>query len=41
MREGRIVADGETRTMLADAPLLAENRLELPYGFELGDPRRD
>jgi cobalt transport protein ATP-binding subunit len=41
MREGRIVADGETRTMLADASLLAENRLELPYGFELGDPRRD
>ena len=40
MRDGRIVADGETRSMLADASLLAENRLELPYGFQLG-PRED
>ena len=36
MREGRVVADGETRSLLADAGLLAENRLELPYGFQLG-----
>jgi len=36
MREGRIVADGETPALLADAGLLAENRLELPYGFQLG-----
>jgi len=40
MREGRIVADGETRSMLADASLLAQNRLELPFGFQLG-PRQD
>lgn len=33
--EGRIVADGGTRTLLADAPLLARHRLELPYGFQL------
>ena len=31
---GRIVADGSTRKLLADADLLAANRLELPYGFD-------
>jgi cobalt/nickel transport system ATP-binding protein len=41
MREGRIVADGDTRGLLADADLLAENRLELPYGFELGAHEED
>jgi cobalt/nickel transport system ATP-binding protein len=41
MREGRVVADGETRSLLADARLLAENRLELPFGFQLGGPRGD
>lgn len=41
MREGRIVADGDTRGLLADADLLAENRLELPYGFELGALEKD
>ena len=30
---GRIVADGPTRDLLADADLLARHRLELPYGF--------
>jgi cobalt/nickel transport system ATP-binding protein len=30
---GRIVADGSTRTLLGDAPLLARHRLELPFGF--------
>jgi cobalt/nickel transport system ATP-binding protein len=33
---GRIVADGSTVDLLADAELLARHRLELPYGF---DPR--
>jgi cobalt/nickel transport system ATP-binding protein len=36
MRDGRIVADGDTRALLADGRLLAENRLELPFGFTLG-----
>jgi cobalt/nickel transport system ATP-binding protein len=30
---GQIVADGATSTLLTDATLLAEHRLELPYGF--------
>ncbi|MGF1647904.1 MAG: energy-coupling factor ABC transporter ATP-binding protein [Kineosporiaceae bacterium] len=34
---GRIVADGPTRELLADADLLARHRLELPDGF---DPTR-
>jgi cobalt/nickel transport system ATP-binding protein len=33
---GTIVADGRTADILADAALLHEHRLELPYGF---DPR--
>jgi cobalt transport protein ATP-binding subunit len=32
--QGRIVADGETRQLLADRDLLARHRLELPYGFD-------
>ena len=32
--EGRIVADGATREVLADRALLAAHRLELPYGFD-------
>ena len=35
MSEGRIVADGATREILADEELLAANRLELPYGLVL------
>lgn len=34
--EGRVVADGPTPDVLADAALTAAHRLELPYGF---DPR--
>ena len=34
--EGRIVADGATRDLLADEDLMAAHRLELPIGF---DPR--
>ena len=30
---GRIVADGRTPELLADAELLAQHRLELPFGF--------
>jgi cobalt/nickel transport system ATP-binding protein len=33
---GVIVADGDTRSLLADAELLARHRLELPYGFSVG-----
>jgi cobalt/nickel transport system ATP-binding protein len=33
---GTIVADGGTADVLADAAMLSEHRLELPYGF---DPR--
>jgi cobalt/nickel transport system ATP-binding protein len=33
--EGRIVADRPTREILADEALMRENRLELPYGFDL------
>jgi len=35
MRDGRIVADGPTGDLLGNAGLLAENRLELPFGFTL------
>jgi cobalt/nickel transport system ATP-binding protein len=35
MNEGRIVADGPTAQILADADLLAANRLELPVGCVL------
>jgi cobalt/nickel transport system ATP-binding protein len=31
---GVIAADGPTRELLGDAPLLARHRLELPYGFD-------
>jgi len=34
MDDGRIVADGKTRDLLADPDLLAAHRLELPYGFD-------
>jgi cobalt/nickel transport system ATP-binding protein len=30
---GRVVADGPTRELLADAELLSRHRLELPHGF--------
>ena len=33
MNGGRITADGPTAELLADADLLAANRLELPFGF--------
>jgi cobalt/nickel transport system ATP-binding protein len=33
LNDGRIVADGPTRELLADAELMRENRLELPFGF--------
>jgi cobalt/nickel transport system ATP-binding protein len=32
---GRVVADGSTREILSNAELLAANRLELPYGFDV------
>ena len=35
MNHGRIVADGLTWDILADADLMNENRLELPFGFDL------
>ncbi|GAB3692044.1 energy-coupling factor ABC transporter ATP-binding protein [Saccharopolyspora tripterygii] len=33
--EGRVVADGPTAELLADEELLAEHRLELPFGFRV------
>ena len=39
MRDGRIVADGPTRQILANSDLLAAHRLELPYGFSLETAR--
>jgi len=33
--EGRIVADGPTRQLLADTELMRAHRLELPYGFSV------
>jgi cobalt/nickel transport system ATP-binding protein len=38
MNDGVIVADGPTPEILADAELMAANRLELPYGFSLAAP---
>lgn len=41
LSEGRIVADGPTRDVLADADLLRTHRLELPWGFDpLTAPQR-
>lgn len=34
--EGRVVADGSLRTLLADEARLARHRLELPFGFDRG-----
>lgn len=34
LSEGRVVADGPTRDLLVDRALLAEHRLELPFGFD-------
>jgi cobalt/nickel transport system ATP-binding protein len=34
MNGGAITADGPTAELLADAELLAANRLELPFGFD-------
>jgi cobalt/nickel transport system ATP-binding protein len=36
LSDGAVVADGPTRDVLTDEPLMAEHRLELPWGF---DPR--
>ncbi|MCF6522270.1 energy-coupling factor ABC transporter ATP-binding protein [Streptomyces sp. JJ36] len=36
LSEGVIAADGATRDLLCDEPLMREHRLELPFGF---DPR--
>jgi cobalt/nickel transport system ATP-binding protein len=35
LSEGTVVADGPTRTVLADAQLMARHRLELPVGFSI------
>jgi cobalt transport protein ATP-binding subunit len=40
MNNGRVVAGGATDDLLADAALLAANRLELPYGFHPANVRR-
>ena len=38
MNGGRVVADVPTESLLAAPSLLAENRLELPYGFDRSEP---
>jgi len=35
LSEGTVVADGPTRTLLADGQLMARHRLELPVGFSI------
>lgn len=35
MNEGRVVADGPTRTILRNADLMRANRLELPRGYDI------
>jgi cobalt transport protein ATP-binding subunit len=40
VNNGRVVAGGATDDLLADAALLAANRLELPYGFHPANVRR-
>jgi cobalt/nickel transport system ATP-binding protein len=40
MNDGVIVADADIGSVLADAELLARNRLELPWGFTLADRRQ-
>ena len=37
---GRVVADMPTHDLLRDPDLLADNRLELPYGFDRSDDAR-
>ncbi|MCD5310158.1 energy-coupling factor ABC transporter ATP-binding protein [Kineosporia babensis] len=39
LADGRIQADGPTAELLADEPLLARHRLELPYGFAVSQTR--
>jgi len=39
MNKGRIVASGPTGQILGDPIVMAENRLELPYGFTPGTSR--
>ena len=36
MDRGRVVADGPTRSLLADTELMRRHRLELPFGMVLG-----
>jgi len=38
MDAGVVVADGEIGSVLADTELLARHRLELPWGFRVGEP---
>jgi cobalt/nickel transport system ATP-binding protein len=35
LNDGRIAAEGPTRSILADPDVMAQNRLELPFGFSL------
>lgn len=37
--EGRVVADGDIRSVLVDAELLARHRLEVPWGFTVVNGR--
>jgi cobalt/nickel transport system ATP-binding protein len=35
LNDGRVAAEGPTRSVLADPVVMAQNRLELPFGFSL------
>lgn len=41
VNDGRVVADGRTRDLLADGDLLRANRLELPYRFDPTESPRE
>ena len=41
LNNGRVVAEGPTRSILADRDVMAQNRLELPYGFSLAHADQD
>lgn len=41
LNDGRVAAEGPTRSILADPDVMAQNRLELPFGFSLAPANQD